>query len=552
MPLIEVRRPPFGRRMTPILRDGGSAHAHAGERAGIVCRLRQGVPHVRHQAIAKPPAQLELAALPIGAAVGGQVDISRGTGRARVCGAQWNGVWQELLHQMAALRAEIGRRHRERRGEIALHQDLPVLRVAHAEIGIDRKRVRRRARRCRESVRQRERIGRAALHAQRLRKGRLLRHQQGDRLVDGRVAIHAVAGANDKRRSGDRTPRDAGARLKAAPVGTDQRIGIATTVERAEGMARHDRADQGEARRHVQVHQPAEALRDRRFILPPNARIHRQHRAHPPVVGDVCIVGRGAEVLVGVAKGDGARVRDPEQEVRQVRARGSAIEGERAARILLRLHVPLLMSKVTAKRDVVPAMAAQALSADGVRQIAVPRALGTAEPRDAAGKDQVRRTPIDRILIVPANGRLARDVRAIREVRRRGCRQARELIAEAERLELREPMGPVDSRVEARHAARVGEPEHARCVGRRALVGHVAEQLIASAAQHLTETRLRGVLMRGGQHRRLVVEAPRGVQIGRRVVVEERRRLRADARDWNDTAGKRQRRGGIDDRHRLP
>ena len=41
--------------------------------------------------------------------------------------------------------------------------------------------------------------------------------------------------------------------------------------------------------------EPAEPLGERRFVLPAHARVHRERRAHPPVVGDVGVVARSRE-----------------------------------------------------------------------------------------------------------------------------------------------------------------------------------------------------------------------------------------------------------------
>ena len=46
------------------------------------------------------------------------------------------GVGEELLHAAGAFDAEISRGHLHGKGEIALHGELPGLRVADAEVGV--------------------------------------------------------------------------------------------------------------------------------------------------------------------------------------------------------------------------------------------------------------------------------------------------------------------------------------------------------------------------------------------------------------------------------
>ena len=124
------------------------------------------------------------------------------------------------------MRSEIGRRHRQRRRQIALHRRLPVLRVADAEVRIDRKGVGgvdgTVATNPLASV---SGFVGAVLDAERRRQRRLLRQQHGDRLIDVGVAVDAVTGANDQRRT--RAPdarRGRGAAgCRACPAGSANR-----------------------------------------------------------------------------------------------------------------------------------------------------------------------------------------------------------------------------------------------------------------------------------------------------------------------------------------
>src|SRR5262249_68566 len=65
------------------------------------------------------------------------------------------------------------------------------------------------------------------------------------------------------------------------------------------------------------------------------------------------------------------------------------------------------------------------------------------------------------------------------------------------------------------------------------------------------EPRLKRVLMRRNQHRRLVVVTSARLDVGRRIKIEERRRLRADARRRDDVAGKRQSGARVDELDRA-
>ena len=88
------------------------------------------------------PPHLQLTGVLQRIAAGRQVDEAARTRRARIDRAGRIGIRHELLHQAAALGAEIGRRHGERRGKVALHRRLPVVREADAKVGIDGKGIR--------------------------------------------------------------------------------------------------------------------------------------------------------------------------------------------------------------------------------------------------------------------------------------------------------------------------------------------------------------------------------------------------------------------------
>ena len=72
---------------------------------------------------------------------------------------------------------------------------------------------------------------------------------------------------------------------------------------------------------------------------------------------------------------------------------------------------------VAAERDVVTSARGEDLGAASVCRVAVRGSLCAAEAGDAAREQQPRRTPVDRILIVANDARVARHVGAVREVR---------------------------------------------------------------------------------------------------------------------------------------
>jgi hypothetical protein len=92
------------------------------------------------------------------------------------------------------------------------------VRVADAEVGVDRERIRRAGRGGDESIGERERMHCTTLDADRRRQRRLLREQQRQRLIDRRVPINAVSAAHDERRSRHWPPGDADARLKSTHI----------------------------------------------------------------------------------------------------------------------------------------------------------------------------------------------------------------------------------------------------------------------------------------------------------------------------------------------
>ncbi len=155
MPLVEGRRTAFRAQVQPVLRDHAGALPPAAERR-VVERLRVSVLCRRREAVMQAPPQLKLPALARRIAVRGHVHISRragGTGVNRACRV---GVRQEFLYRARTFDAVVGGGRDHRRGQIHLRRDLPVLRVADAEVRVDGEGVRRNPRRRNEPVGQRQ------------------------------------------------------------------------------------------------------------------------------------------------------------------------------------------------------------------------------------------------------------------------------------------------------------------------------------------------------------------------------------------------------------
>ena len=83
----------------------------------------------------------------------------------------------------------------------------------------------------------------------------------------------------------------------------------------------------------------------------------------------------------------------------------SAGKREDASRILLREIVELLPAKVSAERDIVVAVIPQDRRGNTVCLIAIEGALSICEAGDPARKDERRRSPVWRILVVARDSR---------------------------------------------------------------------------------------------------------------------------------------------------
>ena len=126
------------------------------------------------------------------------------------------------------LMPEVGGDDLQGAGQVALHRELPGLRVADAEVGVDGEGA---AAWSRSSwMKPLARVsGQAALFwtLRLLESGACCAICERDALVDGGVVVDAVAGADDQRGAGDGPPGDADAGLDAGAVGAHERGGIA-------------------------------------------------------------------------------------------------------------------------------------------------------------------------------------------------------------------------------------------------------------------------------------------------------------------------------------
>ena len=119
--------------------------------------------------------------------------------------------------------------------------------------------------------------------------------------------------------------------------------------------------------------------------FPAQPHVQRESRVDSPVVVDKRVVAPPAKVFIGIAKSDRGRVRNAEQEIREIGAgsshgkavghglRGRAGKGKRAARVLLREDVELLPPDVTTEGDTVAAAVPQAVVGKCLRLVGVPR-----------------------------------------------------------------------------------------------------------------------------------------------------------------------------------
>src|SRR5579885_2969236 len=98
-------------------------------------------------------------------AIGSDVDIFGQESQTWIRGSKWKRVRQKLLQAARPLNSRVDRRQLHRSGQILLNRELPLLRIAHPEIRIDRKRVRDNSGRSLEAVFQGQWIERTVLYS---------------------------------------------------------------------------------------------------------------------------------------------------------------------------------------------------------------------------------------------------------------------------------------------------------------------------------------------------------------------------------------------------
>ncbi len=212
------------------------------------------------------------------------------------------------------------------------------------------------------------------------------------------------------------------------------------------------------------------------------------------------------EELVGVAERDRARLRQAHQEIGDVGAGGRSGEREAASWVLLREDGQRHAADAAAEGEAVPPAVAKDFDGSAVRPAVVARVVAGRERRQTARERQRRRAPVGRVLVVPGDAGLTRDVHQVGEVRRHVGREIGEFVARAHEHELRQAIGPDQRRVGIGHCGLVHEVEQVGGVGRDALIGHRSHELLAGV-DHLGQPSLQAVLLRRDDDGHLVIEA---------------------------------------------
>src|ERR1700722_10312361 len=98
-------------------------------------------------------------------------------------------------------------------------------------------------------------------------------------------------------------------------VRTYERVGVPVAGHCADGAACKNRRDLGEAGRDVQIDQIVEEFSHRSAILPADAGVDGELGTDAPIVRGIGIVDGLTEVFVRVSEGDGATIRNANEEV---------------------------------------------------------------------------------------------------------------------------------------------------------------------------------------------------------------------------------------------
>ena len=214
---------------------------------------------------------------------------------------------------------------------------------------------------------------------------------------------------------------------------------------------------------------------------------------------------------------------------------------------LLEQLVVLLLAEFTANGDVVLAAINDRRCGDIVAAVAIEGAVGVAEGGEATGETQRRRSPIRGILVVAGDSGACRHVHAVVKVGSDlGAQSAESVTGEEEQIRL-DAVRPVDVAVDAERAGLIDKAEQVHVVGSRALKRKPSIELVLSP-EGLIQMGLQRILVRIGHHRRLIVIACHISDVGQRIELQQRLRLRTD-RNLIIRVGRA--RGGIVDGHRL-
>ncbi len=197
---------------------------------------------------------------------------------------------------------------------------------------------------------------------------------------------------------------------------------LSVRISESEGPATTGVAD-SEARRDIQIHEPAVLFRDRRLVLPADAERQRDRRPHSPIVGDEGTRERLAKILVRVSIGDRAGCGNTQKEVREITFRRCSVNVKlpRGSRCEYRLNCwPAVVGAVG---EAVAATNPGTAVANLVRQVSIRRISPARQTRYATGEVQRGRSPVSGIPVVAGDSCNAGDVNSIGKIRPIGRRR---------------------------------------------------------------------------------------------------------------------------------
>ncbi len=267
----------------------------------------------------------------------------------------------------------------------------------------------------------------------------------------------------------------------AAFIGTDQRIGIALARQCAGWIVRHHRS-----------FRPNPGTTSRFTRRPNNSVMGEPYSHRIPAFSVKAELIRQSSVkkasysesrkyLSALPNAMEAAEGTPSRKFRKIRSRHDsrcisfAGKAKRSPPVLLSQHIELLLLEVASKLEIVARTIPKERGGNSVGLVMVDGLFGIGEPLDAAEEDKIRRSPIQRSLIVAGNARDARDVLAIFEVRSEVHRKAAELIGESPKESLRETVKPGGVRGQPKAVGGIQETEDVGISLARVLKSEVAE-----------------------------------------------------------------------------